>query len=81
VSLVAANAAAFGVYVVVLTAMREPIWLTGTLGALVTAIAMFPLSRRPGAGGLARVGLRRLSAFFVAATFVGLIVAAARALL
>jgi hypothetical protein len=81
VGLVAADGAAFGVYVVVLTAMGEPIWLSGTLVALVTAIVMLPLSRRPGAGGLARVGLRRLSAFLVAATFVGLVVAAARALL
>jgi hypothetical protein len=59
---VAANAAAFGAFVTWISAMKE--WGVGTGAALLLSALTLRASGRPGAGGLARLGLRRLTVAF-----------------
>jgi hypothetical protein len=70
VGAVAANGAMFFGYVIILTRFHEAVW-NGLLAlSMILGVASLPLSSRAGAGGRARLGLRRF-------TWVGLVMAIA----
>ena len=80
VGAIAANAAMFFGYVIVLTRFHETIWNVLLTLAMVLGLASLPLSSRPGAGGRARLGLRAFAAVGLALAMVEIVVAMWRAM-
>jgi len=75
VGIVCANAAAFCGYVVFLSRWSSGFFSLGCLAAAVVSELMLAFSARFGAGGRARVGIRRMTMALLAATALELLAA------
>ena len=78
VGAVAANAALFFAYVIILTRFHEAIWNALLALSMLLGLASLPISARQGAGGAARRGLRRFALAGLGLAFVGLTIATMR---
>lgn len=72
---IAANAAMFFSLVVWLTRFHETIWNSLLVVSLLIGVASIPPSKRAGAGGLARLGLRRFAIVAVVIALLGVVAA------
>jgi hypothetical protein len=79
VGAVAANGAVFFAFVEILTKFHELVWNASLALALLLGFGSIPLAKRPGAGGPARLGLRRLTIVGVGVAMVGVAAAILRA--
>lgn len=75
---VAGNAAMFFSFVEYLTKFREVHWNFWMVVSLLLGAIAYVVARRPGAGGLARVGLRRFTLVCLVIACAGLVVAVGR---
>lgn len=78
ISVICANAAAFSGWIVILGRWGDLIWDVGLVGGATLSLMARPFSKPFGAGGRARIGLRRVTIAFLLVALVEAVIATER---